>query len=67
MSSSQMGWMDRKHYNPFDLLKGYKFIKIPYKLEVRKRDVLNMKKKPFCIKPPTMIWKISTCLYLIVS
>lgn len=44
MSSSQMGWMDRKHYNPFDLLKGYKFIKIPYKLEVRKRDVLNMKK-----------------------
>lgn len=45
MSSSQMGWMDRKHYNPFDLLKGYKFIKIPYKLKVREREVLKMKIK----------------------
>lgn len=42
-----MGWMDRKYYNFFDLLKGYKFIKIFYKLKVREREVLKMKKKKF--------------------
>lgn len=40
-----MGWMDWKYYNFFDLLKGYKFIKIFYKLKVREREVLKMKKK----------------------